>query len=59
MSVVTDQIETFTENGIRLASGTELEADMIVTATGLRLRPIGGIELIVDGAAVDIGETVA
>jgi len=59
VSVVTDQIDTFTEDGIRLASGTELKADMIVTATGLNLQPIGGIELIVDGDAVDVGKTVA
>ena len=49
-SVVTDQIETFTESGIRLKSGTELEADVIVTATGLNLLALGGIEMVVDGA---------
>src|SRR5690606_29014557 len=42
-SVVTDHIETFTETGIRLTSGTELEADVIVTATGLELLFLGGI----------------
>ena len=41
-SVVTDQIETFTENGIRLKAGSELEADIIVTATGLKLQVLGG-----------------
>ena len=41
-SVVTDQIETFTEKGLRLRSGAELEADLIVTATGLNLLPLGG-----------------
>jgi cation diffusion facilitator CzcD-associated flavoprotein CzcO len=53
-SIVTDQIETFTENGIRLVSGQELEADMIVTATGLNLQVLGGIELSVDGDPVDL-----
>ena len=48
-SVVTDHIETFTETGIRLKSGEELEADLIVTATGLDLQFIGGTELTVDG----------
>ena len=48
-SIVTDQIETFTERGIRLRSGTELEADLIVTATGLQLRWLGGIDLDIDG----------
>jgi monooxygenase len=53
-SVVTDHIETFTEKGLLLRSGTELEADIIVTATGLELLFIGGIELEVDGEPVDI-----
>ncbi len=48
-SVVTDSIETFTETGIRLASGRELAADLIVTATGLSLSFLGGIEVSVDG----------
>ncbi len=55
-SVVTDTIDKFTERGIRLASGTELEADVIVTATGLELLPLGGIDLIVDDQAVDIAQ---
>jgi cation diffusion facilitator CzcD-associated flavoprotein CzcO len=54
-SVVTDHIDTFTEKGLRLASGTELEADIVVTATGLELLFLGGIELSVDGEAVDPG----
>jgi monooxygenase len=58
-SVVTDQIETFTERGIRLHSGRELEADVIVTATGLNLLAFGGISLSVDGVAVDVSEKVA
>jgi cation diffusion facilitator CzcD-associated flavoprotein CzcO len=55
-SVVTDHIETFTEAGIRLQSGAELEADIVVTATGLELLFLGGIELVVDGEKVDVGE---
>lgn len=51
-SVVTDHIETFTEKGIRLRSGEELEADLVVTATGLELRFLGGMELSVDGRRV-------
>jgi monooxygenase len=58
-SVVTDTIETFTEKGLRLASGAELEADLIVTATGLSLVPLGGMDLSVDGRAVDLPSTMA
>ena len=58
-SVVTDRIERFTESGIRLESGRELEADIIVTATGLELLAFGGIELTVDGREVELPETVA
>jgi cation diffusion facilitator CzcD-associated flavoprotein CzcO len=57
-SIVTDRIETFTERGLKLASGRELEADVVVTATGLHLLAIGGIALSLDGREVDIGETV-
>ena len=57
-SVVTDTIDSFTEGGIRLASGAELEADMIVTATGLELLAFGGIELVLDGATVSLPETL-
>jgi monooxygenase len=53
-SVVTDHIATFTEKGLLLESGTELEADIVITATGLELLFIGGIELTVDGEAVDL-----
>ncbi len=52
--VVTDRIETFTERGLLLESGRELEADVIVTATGLNLLFLGGVEVSVDGEAVDI-----
>jgi monooxygenase len=58
-SVVTDHIETFTEKGIRLRSGRELEADLIVTATGLKVRILGGAELVVDGQPVDPATTMA
>jgi monooxygenase len=54
VSVVTDRVETFTETGIRLVSGEQLEADVIVTATGLNLLVFGGIELSVDGEPVDV-----
>ena len=48
-SVVTDSIDRFTEQGILLASGEQLDADIIVTATGLELLFLGGIALSVDG----------
>lgn len=57
-SVVTDHIETFTEKGIRLRSGQELEADLIVTATGLKLKFLGGLQLEVDGQRVDPANTM-
>jgi cation diffusion facilitator CzcD-associated flavoprotein CzcO len=57
-SVVTDTIETFTEKGLRLASGAELEADVIVTATGLNLLMLGGMTIAVDGREVDLSDTV-
>jgi monooxygenase len=56
-SVVTDRIDTFTENGIRLESGEELPADIIVTATGLNLVVLGGAAIGVDGKAVNFPET--
>ncbi|HYM31592.1 MAG TPA: NAD(P)/FAD-dependent oxidoreductase [Candidatus Cybelea sp.] len=51
-SVVTDQIETFTEHGLKLKSGAELPADLIVTATGLSLVVLGNLKLSVDGRDV-------
>jgi monooxygenase len=57
-AVATDEIETFTKNGIRLRSGTELPADIIVTATGLNLVVMGGIQFRVDGRSVDFSETM-
>lgn len=53
-SVVTDRIARFTEEGVRLESGAELEADIIVTATGLELLFLGGIEASVDGEPIDL-----
>ncbi len=58
-SVVTDRIETFTEQGLRLASGAELEADLVVTATGLNLLAFGGMQLAVDGRDVELSETMS
>ena len=55
--VVTDHIDRFTEKGIRLKSGAELEADIIVTATGLNLVVLGEMAFTVDGAPVDFGKT--
>jgi cation diffusion facilitator CzcD-associated flavoprotein CzcO len=57
-SVVTDTITTLTERGIALASGAELPADVVVTATGLALQLLGGATLRVDGRDVDLGRTV-
>lgn len=57
--VVTDHVEAFTATGLRLRSGVELPADVVITATGLNLLPLGGIELHVDGEAVTISERVA
>ena len=57
--VVTDRIETFTDKGIRLASGRELEADLVVSATGLNLLAFGGMDLVVDEQPVELPETMA
>jgi monooxygenase len=57
-SIVTDDIERFTPAGIRLASGEELPADIIVTATGLQLKLIGGAQLVVDGQPADLSKAL-
>ena len=57
--VVTDHVDSFTPGGIRLRSGEELPADVVVTATGLNLLPLGGIPLTVDGEEVVLAERVA
>jgi cation diffusion facilitator CzcD-associated flavoprotein CzcO len=58
-TMVTDRIDAFTEHGLRLASGTELEADVVITATGLNLELFSGASLVVDGRPVVPADTVA
>jgi monooxygenase len=57
-SVVTNQIDTFTPEGIRLKDGSELKADIIVTATGLNLQVLGGLDVNVDGRPVDFARAL-
>lgn len=57
-SVVTGHIERFVPTGIRLTSGEVLEADIVVSATGLSLLPFGGLEMTVDGKQVELGKTM-
>ena len=57
LEVVTDQIDRFTEHGIKLASGRELPADVVVTATGLKLAVMGGVTFTVDGKRVNFPDT--
>lgn len=57
-SIVTDRIERFLPEGLRLGSGTEIPADVVVSATGLRMLPLGGIALDLDGSPVDLPTTV-
>jgi monooxygenase len=59
VSIVTDAIDRFTAHGIRLASGDELAADIIVTATGLELQSFGGMSLHVDGKRIEPHDTMA
>jgi len=54
--IVTDEIEALTANGIQLKSGNVLDADIIVSATGLEMQLVGGIEIIVDGKSYDLSE---
>jgi monooxygenase len=58
VDVVTDQIETFTPQGIALRSGKQLAADLIVTATGLNLQLLGGVQVSVDGRNVELAKTL-
>ncbi|HUR04996.1 MAG TPA: NAD(P)/FAD-dependent oxidoreductase [Nonomuraea sp.] len=58
-SIVTDQIETFTETGILLKSGQELDADVVVTATGLQLQMLGGMTLSVDGQVRELQDQMS
>jgi cation diffusion facilitator CzcD-associated flavoprotein CzcO len=57
-SVVTGQIERFGANGLKLQSGEELDADLVITATGLDLKVLGGVQLSVDGTAVDLSKVL-
>ncbi len=57
-AVVTDEIERFTATGVRLKSGAELPADVVVTATGLQMKVAGGIALRVDGRPVDLSQAL-
>jgi len=58
VSVVTDHIETFTEDGVLLKSGAHLDADIVVTATGLVLKLFSGMQLVVDGTPVELPRTL-
>lgn len=58
-SVVTGHIDRFTEKGILLKSGEELEADVIVTATGLNMQLLAGVDFVVDGEAKDVSKSVS
>ena len=57
--VVTEEIETFTKEGITLKSGDKLQADIIISATGLNMKQMGGVTVIVDGATINFADTVA
>ena len=57
-AVVTDRIVSFTEHGLQLQSGAELPADLVVTATGLNLQVLGGMQLSVDGKSVELAKTL-
>ncbi|UAL09406.1 flavin-containing monooxygenase [Caulobacter segnis] len=58
-SVVTDHIETFTETGIQLKSGKALDADIIVTATGLQMQLLSGMEVVVDGKVANLAQSMS
>lgn len=58
-SIATDHIDTVTETGIRLHSGDQLDADVVITATGLNLLVFGGIQLAVDGEDIHLPDTMA
>ncbi len=57
--VVTDQIDAFTPGGLRLRSGTELPAEVVVTATGLKMMLLGGMGVMVDGVAADLSKAMS
>ena len=56
--VVTDHVDRFTATGVRLASGRELEADIVVSATGLKLNLLGDVAFSLDGQALDLSQTL-
>jgi cation diffusion facilitator CzcD-associated flavoprotein CzcO len=58
VSIATDQVDTFTEHGIELRSGERLEADIVITATGLNLVPLAGLSYSVDGQPVRLSDTI-
>ncbi|ALL12708.1 flavin-containing monooxygenase [Caulobacter henricii] len=58
-SVVTDHIETFTPTGLKLKSGKTLDADVVVTATGLQMQLLSGMELVVDGKVADLSQSMS
>jgi monooxygenase len=58
-SVLTDRIETFTESGLSLESGTQLPVDVVVTATGLELQLMSNLEIVVDGVPVDASRSTS
>ena len=57
-SVITQEIDSFTATGLRLKDGSELAADIVVTATGLVLQVLGGLEVVVDGRPIDFSNTL-
>ncbi|MBU3688358.1 MAG: FAD-containing monooxygenase EthA [Acidimicrobiales bacterium mtb01] len=59
VEVVTDEVETFTATGVRTRSGRDLDADVVITATGFDLSVLGGVRFVVDGQPVDFAETVS
>lgn len=58
VSVMTDHVDTFDETGIHLRSGERVDADLVVTATGLKLQLLGGVDFVVDGENVHFPETL-
>ena len=58
ISVITQQISNLTQDGVRLASGYALKADIIVSATGLKMLPLGGISFFVDDVKIDLSQCV-
>lgn len=58
-SIANGEIETFTETGVRLTNGDEIDADIVVTATGLVLKIMSGLTLVVDGETVDLSQVMA